>query len=90
MSTRGLQAELVERLVHGPGARMLSEEAVVAMMFVARRQGSRVDGLALADDAAAYQWICRACTGTGSNQQGQQTVTEVRHRGARAVYRGEN
>ena len=57
----GLKADLIERLLHERGAGALSDEGAAALMFAGRRCGSRPGGLALLDDASAFDWIHNAC-----------------------------
>ena len=78
MHVSGLKAELVERLLHDQGAGRLTNEACAALLFVARRRGSRPDGLALRDDAGAYAWIREACK--EFEQGGQEAAAGPRRR----------
>ena len=82
MHVSGLKAELVERLLHDHSAEKLTNEACAAMVFVARRCGSRPDGLALRDDAGAFEWIVKACK--EFEQGGHKAAAGVRRRAARS------
>ena len=61
LPTRGLKEDLIKRLFRGHGAQSLTEEAAAALLFVRRRLGSRLGGLALTDDAGAIGWIVETC-----------------------------
>ena len=54
---RWLKEDLMKRLLRGRGAQALTEEAVVALLFVRRRLASRPGDLAWIDDAGAMEWI---------------------------------
>ena len=51
LPARGAEGRLDQETVGGRGALALTEEAAVALLFVRRRLGSRLGGLALTDDA---------------------------------------
>ena len=61
LQARGLKEDLIKRPLRERGAQVLTEEAAVALLFVRRRSGSMMGGLALTDDAGAIEWIVEAC-----------------------------
>ena len=79
----GLKPDLVNKLMSGPGAECLSNEACIAMRFVHRRSGSKApEGFALEDDAAAFAWIQRTLMESPS-WGGQAAAEGLRRRAAR-------
>ena len=78
LPTRGLKEDLIKRLLRGPGAQALTEEAAGALLFVRRRLGSRAGGLALTDDAGAIGWIVEACKEKSVHNGGRRAISDLR------------